>query len=113
MQEFNSYKINEILEHKYYQMPQELFDNPLYKDTLSLESKMLYTFVLDRLTLSKKNNWVTKDGDIYLIFTRDEANEKLCLSKKTTIKAFKQLIEVNLICEKRQRFWKTKFNICR
>lgn len=38
-----------------------------------------------------------------LIFTREEVQNKLCLSEKIMItKAFKQLLEVNLIAEKRQ-----------
>ena len=36
------YKINETLEHKYYQIPQELFTNPYYKDNLSLESVLKF-----------------------------------------------------------------------
>ena len=88
------YKINEVMENTYYQIPQELFVNPLYKD-IGLEAKMVYAFVLDRLTLSKKNNWVDQNGNVYLIFTRNEAAEKLCLSQKTTIKAFKQLTSVD------------------
>ena len=37
-----------------------------------------------------------------MIFTREEVQNKLCLSEKTVTKAFKQLLEVNLIAEKRQ-----------
>lgn len=102
MQEINYYKINEVLEHRYYQIPQELFINPLYKNNLNSDSKILYGFLLDRLTLSQKNHWYDSDKNIYLIFTRQEVQEKLCLSKKTVTKAFKQLIEVCLIKEKRQ-----------
>ena len=51
MQDFNFYKVNETLNHKYYQIPQELFINPLYKNTLNSDSKLLYGFLLDRLTL--------------------------------------------------------------
>lgn len=32
MNEFNYYKINETFSYKYYQIQQELFLNPLYKD---------------------------------------------------------------------------------
>ena len=96
------YKINETLEHKYYQIPQELFTNPYYKDNLSLESKVLYAFLLDRLTLSIKNNWYDEENNIYLIFTREEVQNKLNLSSKTVIKAFKQLTEIKLVKEKRQ-----------
>lgn len=102
MTEIDYYKINEVLEHRYYQIPQELFINPLYKDNLNSDSKILYGFLLDRLTLSQKNHWYDSDKNIYLIFTRQEVQEKLCLSEKTVTKAFKQLIEVCLIKEKRQ-----------
>lgn len=102
MENIEYYKINEVLEHKYYQVPQELFINPLYKDKLNSDSKILYGFLLDRLTLSIKHSWYDENGNIYLIFTREEVQEKLNLSEKTVIKAFRQLNEVNLIKEKRQ-----------
>lgn len=102
MQNIEYYKINEVLTHKYYQIPQELFSNELYKDNLNSDSKMLYGFLLDRLTLSQKHNWVDKENRIYLIFTREEVQEKLNLSDKTVTKAFKQLTNVGLVKEKRQ-----------
>lgn len=102
MQDIQYYKINEVLTHKYYQIPQELFSNELYKDNLNSDSKILYGFLLDRLTLSQKHNWVDKNGNIYLIFTREEVQEKLNLSDKTVTKAFKQLTNVGLVKEKRQ-----------
>ena len=102
MQDIEYYKINEVLTHKYYQIPQELFSNKLYKDNLNSDSKILYGFLLDRLTLSQKHNWVDKNGNIYLIFTREEVQEKLNLSDKTVTKAFKQLTNVGLVKEKRQ-----------
>lgn len=77
MQEINYYKNNEILEHRYYQIPQELFVNTLYKDNLNSDSKLLYGFLLDRLSLSQKNKWYDKDYNVYLIFTREEVGEKL------------------------------------
>lgn len=102
MKEIDYYKNNEILENSYYQIPQELFVNNLYKTKLNSDSKILYTFLLDRLSLSQKNHWFDEYGRVYLIFTREEVQNKLCLSEKTVTKAFKQLLEVNLIAEKRQ-----------
>ena len=46
--EFTPYKYNECFEHSYYQIPQELFINPKYKDKLNSDSKILYSFLLDR-----------------------------------------------------------------
>ena len=100
--EFIPYKSNETLENRYYQIPQELFVNSLYKDKLNSDSKILYAFIIDRLTLSQKNNWIDSENNIYLIFTRQEVQDKLGLSEKTVIKAFKQLSETKLIFEKRQ-----------
>ena len=102
MNEIDFYKINETLNNKYYQIPQELFVNRLYKENLNSDSKILYAFLLDRLSLSQKNHWFDKEGRVYLIFTREEVQNKLCLSEKTVTKAFKQLNDVNLIAEKRQ-----------
>ena len=102
MKEIDYYKNNEILENCYYQIPQELFINKLYKEKLNSDSKILYAFLLDRLSLSQKNHWFDELNRVYLIFTREEVQDKLCLSEKTVTKAFKQLTDTNLIVEKRQ-----------
>ena len=75
MNEINYYKQNEILENNYYQIPQELFVNQLYKEKLNSDSKILYAFLLDRLSLSQKNHWIDKENKVYLIFTRKEVQE--------------------------------------
>ena len=100
--DFIPYKSNETLEHKYYQIPQELFVNEKYKNKLNSDSKILYAFLLDRLSLSQKNHWIDEDNNVYLIFTREEVQEKLNLSDKIVTKSFKILMEVNLVQEKRQ-----------
>ena len=110
MKEIDYYKNNEILENSYYQIPQELFINKLYKEKLNSDSKILYAFLLDRLSLSQKNHWFDKLNRVYLIFTREEVQDKLCSSEKTVTKAFKQLTDTNLIEEKRQGLGKP--NLC-
>lgn len=62
----------------------------------------MYAFLLDRLSLSQKHHWVAEEYRIYLIFTREEVQEKLNLSDKTVTKSFKQLSNVGLVEEKRQ-----------
>ena len=100
--EFIPYKANECFEHLYYQIPMELFFNKNYKDNLNSDSKILYGFLLNRLTLSRKNNLFDEEGNVFLIFTRKEVQELLNLSDKTATKAFKQLTECKLIYEKKQ-----------
>ena len=72
MKEIDYYKNNEILENSYYQIPQELFINKLYKEKLNSDSKILYAFLLNRLSLSQKNHWFDELNRVYLIFTREE-----------------------------------------
>ena len=98
----NFYKINEVQQHKYYQVPKELFTNPKYKNTLNNDAKMLYSILLDRMELSRTNGWVEDDGTIYLIFKREELSDILGLCETTVWRAMKQLKAVGLIGEKRQ-----------
>ena len=97
--EFIPYKAHECFEHLYYQIPMELFFNKNYRDKLNSDSKILYGFLLNRLTLSAKNNCIDEIGNVFLIFTRKEVQTMLNLSDKTATKAFKQLNECKLIHE--------------
>ena len=101
----NLYKINETLQHSYYQMPQELFCNEKYKK-LSIEAKVIYAFLLNRMNLSRMNKWINDKGEIYLIYTRKEIQSKLNLSDKPVTRAFKELRETELIKEEKQGFGK-------
>lgn len=75
--DFIPYKSNETLEHKYYQIPQELFINAKYKNKLNSDSKILYVFLLDRLSLSQKNHWIDEDNNVYLIFYKRRSTRKI------------------------------------
>jgi len=97
------YKINETLQHSYYQMPQELFCNEKYK-RLSIEAKVIYSFLLNRMNPSRMNKWINDKGEIYLIYTRKEIQSKLNLSDKPVTRAFKELREAKLIKEEKQGF---------
>ena len=91
-------KINEIDidKGKFYMFYKELLTNKKYKG-MKLASKFLYTILHDRLQLSKINNWVDKNGDIYLKFARKSIEELLCVSHPTACNAFKELVKCGLI----------------
>lgn len=103
--DFIPYKVNEVLENVFYQIPKELFTNPIY-NSLDSTSILLYGLLLDRLSVSMKNKWIDKDGNIYIIYSRKEAQKKLRLSDKPVSKAFKKLEEAKLIYEIRSGFKK-------
>lgn len=101
----NLYKINEVTQHKYYQVPKELYTNPRYKTTINNDAKMLYALLLDRMELREQTvglNWIEDEGTIFLIFKREDLADMLGICSTTVWKTIKQLKEVGLIEEKRQ-----------
>lgn len=95
------YKSNEVDDQRFYKIPKSLFGNDLYKG-LSLESKVVYSFLRDRMELSKINGWINEQNEVYLLFSRENIAKLLETSLPTVTKAFKQLIKYELIFEKRQ-----------
>lgn len=87
---------------RFYQTPKELLTHPIYRK-LSSNAKILYSVLLDRKELSRKNNWVEEDGRIYLIYPREDLAELLNVSKRTIISLFNQLREVDLVEEESQK----------
>lgn len=109
----NVYTVSEENSHRFYQLPKELFVGDLYKG-LSLNAKVIYSILLDRKELSRKNNWVDEFGQIFLLFTRENIMGILNISKPTAVKAFKELADSKLIIEERQGLNKpNKIYVCR
>lgn len=103
---FIPYKVNEVLENVFYQIPKELLVNPIYNN-LDSNSILLYGLLLDRLSVSMKNKWFDKEGNIYIIYSRKEAQKMLKLSDKPITRAFKKLEEAKLIYEIRSGYRKS------
>lgn len=95
------YRIDDIVQEEYIQFPLSLLANPQYRD-MSLEAKMMYALLRNRLTLSQRNHWINDRGEVYLIYTREEAADTLHISYKKAINAFKELIGADLLWEERQ-----------
>lgn len=96
-----TYKLSDVVNERFLRLPLSLFANPNYRK-LSAESKLVYSLLLDRMSLSQKNNWINEEGEVYLIYTREEIAEILCITYKKAIAAFKELIAAGLLLEKRQ-----------
>lgn len=88
---------------RFYQVPKELFENPEY-DNLSNEAKLLYSLILDRMTLSLKNktSWIDENGNVYCYYANQTAQEVLKRSERIIIKLKKELHQAGLLLEERQ-----------
>ena len=96
-----TYRVSDVVGDQFLRVPFSLLANPKYKQ-MSLEAKFIYSLLLNRMTLSQRNNWINKDNEVYLIYTRQEAAEALNITYKKSIAAFKELIQNGLLHEQRQ-----------
>lgn len=58
------------------QLTKALFIDEKFKE-LSTDAKVLYGLLLDRMSLSLKNQWLDADNKVYIIFTTEEIMEAL------------------------------------
>ena len=56
----------------FFRIPKALFQEQQFQD-LSTDAKTLYGILLDRMSLSVKNEWFDKKGRVFIIFTIEDA----------------------------------------
>ncbi len=69
-------------------------------------AKMLYTLLLDRATLSQKNNWVDEQGRIYVIYPLSNLAKDLGCCVSSVTRAFTELEKADLAERVRNGFSK-------
>ena len=70
---------------------------------LSHTAKLLYTLLLDRATLSQKNNWMDERGFVYVIFPLSALSKALRCSTMSIKRALRSLEDADLIERRRGR----------
>ena len=98
---FGLMKLNDVISYYHMQMPRWLFSDSGYSE-MTIESKVAYTFLLNRFQLSRRNGWVNRDGEVYVIYTREDLAREMQISYRKAIACIKELTEKNLIWEQRQ-----------
>ncbi|MCO4356039.1 replication initiator protein A [Staphylococcus agnetis] len=96
----NKFYLQENFRERFYQLPKVFFTNETYKK-LSNDAKIAYAILRDRLELSIKNNWIDSDNAIYFIYTNENLEHILNVSKPKVIKIKKELEKVDLLEQKR------------
>ena len=66
---FEFIKSDKIEQNIYYRIPKILFESSVF-DVLSIDAKYLYSFMLDRVSLSNKNKWIDSDGRVYYLYCK-------------------------------------------
>ena len=85
----------------FFRIPKALFQERRFQD-LSTDAKTLYGILLDRMSLSVKNEWFDKKGRVFIIFTIEDVKRTLrCADDKAT-RLLRELEEFGLIERKRR-----------
>ena len=92
-------------QYTFYQLPKQLLKDAQYQD-ISLDARILYCLLLDRMQLSQKNGWKDEAGQTYIIYTQNEIVEELGCSSRSAVRILKELEEANMVERKRQGMYR-------
>ena len=85
----------------FFRIPKALFQEQRFQN-LSTDPKTLYGILLDRMSLSVKNEWFDKKGRVFIIFTIEDVKRTLrCADNKAT-RLLRELEKFGLIERKRR-----------
>ncbi|MES5412731.1 replication initiator protein A [Staphylococcus hominis] len=101
MSKFKKISASNFETNRFYQLPKFLFEDS-YFSKMSTDAKVMYSILKDRFELSKRNNWIDNDGNIYLLYTNKQLCQILDYSEPKIIKLKKELENYNLISNERQ-----------
>ena len=73
--EFDYYYGAEAEQFSFVKVPKVLFADKEHFGCLSNDARILYGFLLERMSLSRKNNWIDAHNRVYIIFPIDEIAE--------------------------------------
>ena len=89
-------------QYQFYRFPKLLITSEQFKD-ISVEAKLLYGLMLDRLSLSIKTGWFDSLNRAYIIYTVEDVMEDMHCGNQKAIKLVSELEKnAGLIKKKRQ-----------
>lgn len=74
----------------FYRIPKALFRGA-YKSSVSMEAKLLYGLMLDRMALSAKNGWLDSSGRVYIVYSIEEIMDAMGCGNQKVAKILNEL----------------------
>lgn len=101
MMKFNYYYGTDADKYSFFRIPKYLMIADEFA-LLSIQAKVLYGLLLDRMGLSKQNQWIDEENKVFIIYQISEIQKDMNISKKQAIEYLKEL-ENNGLIKKRSR----------
>lgn len=98
---FGYYYGEESEQYSFFRIPKMFFTDELY-EKLSLQAKLLYGLMLDRMALSKNRGWYDENSRVYIKYTSKSIAADMHINQKSAIKYMKELQEFGLIIKLQQ-----------
>ncbi len=93
--EFDYYYGAEAEQFTFIRVPKVLFTDKEHFGSLSNEAKLMYGLLLERMSLSRKNNWIDDENRVYIIFLIEEIEEIMDVCHDKALNILKELDDVN------------------
>ena len=100
---FDYYYGQEAEQFNFIKIPQVFFTDEQFV-SMSCEAKILYGLMLNRMSLSKKNDWLDKENRVFIIYTVEDVMETMSCAKAKAVKTIKELEDMKLIEKNRRGF---------
>ena len=98
---FDYYYGAQAEQFNFIRIPKAMIVDPMFAD-LSVNAKLLYGVLLDRMNLSMKNRWFDSENRVYIIYQISEIMEDFNFSKKTAVRYLNELEDFGLVEKKRR-----------
>ena len=70
--------------------------------SLSVQAKILYGMLLDRMGMSYKNKWLDEENRVYIVYSLDDIQSDMNVSKHKAIDCLSELEDVGLIVRRKR-----------
>lgn len=95
------YYKNEASKYNFIRIPKALMTEEHFA-SLSLQAKILYGLLLDRMSEAIKNEWIDEKDQVYVIYPIADVMENMSVSKGKAISTLSELDRLGLV-EKKQK----------
>lgn len=99
---FDYFYGRETEQFSFYQIPKILITDDMFAE-ISTDAKLLYSLMLDRSSLSARNEWLDEIGRVYIFYTLEQIMDEMhCANQKAT-KLLKELETKAGLIERRKQ----------
>lgn len=95
------YYKNEAGQYAFIRIPKAMMTEEIFTP-LSIQAKILYGLLLDRMCEARKNKWIDEENRVYVLYQISEIMEDMGISRQRAVRSLSELVDIGLV-EKKQR----------